>query len=50
MSLENLLKTGQLERHQPTTVELARIIEAADRNLKDAQQTAISYETGLDAA
>ena len=50
MSLENLLKIGQLKRHDTDTVEVARLLEAARRNVSDANVEAISVETRFDAA
>ena len=50
MSLENLLKIGQLKGHQPDAAEIQRLLTAAQRNLADAQVTSISPETRFDAA
>ena len=50
MTLENLLKTGQLKEHKPTREEIRTLLEAVQRNLSDAQVTAISLETRFDAA
>lgn len=45
MSLENLLKIGQLKEHPPDPEEILRLLAAATRNLADARVTAISAET-----
>ena len=50
MSLENLLKIGQLKRHTTDAAEIARLLEAAQRNISDATVEAISVETRFDAA
>ena len=50
MTLENLLKTGQLKEHIVSLKEVRQLIEAARRNIKDAKVTAISDETRFDAA
>ena len=50
MSLENLLKIGQLKEHPPDALEIQRLLAAADRSLADARVTAISAETRFDAA
>ncbi len=50
MSLENLLKIGQLKRHATDAAEIERLREAARRNLADARVAAISVETRFDAA
>ena len=50
MSLENLLKIGQLKAHPPDASEIQRLLAAAERNLADARVTAISSETRFDAA
>ncbi len=50
MSLDNLLKTGQLKRHPVDAAEIGRLLAAAARNLADAGATAISAETRFDAA
>lgn len=36
MSLENLLKIGQLKTHPPQADEIERLLAAAQRNLRDA--------------
>lgn len=50
MSLENLLKIGQLKEHPPDAQEIQRLMIAAARNLADARVTTISAETRFDAA
>lgn len=50
MSLENLLKIGQLKPHPPEAAEIERLLVAARRNLRDAGVTSISPETRFDAA
>jgi hypothetical protein len=50
VSLENLLKIGQLKEHPPDASEIQRLLAAAARNLADARVTAISPETRFDAA
>lgn len=50
MTLENLLKIGQLKAHSTDRLEVRRLLEAARRNLEDAEVEAISLETRFDAA
>ena len=50
MSLQNLLKIGQIKEHPPDAVEIQRLLAAARRNLVDARATTISPETRFDAA
>lgn len=50
MTLENLLKIGQLKVHSTDRLEVGRLLEAARRNLADAEVEAISLETRFDAA
>ncbi|OGT35723.1 MAG: DNA-binding protein [Gammaproteobacteria bacterium RBG_16_51_14] len=50
MSLENLLKIGQLKEHQTDAADVQRLLAAAQRNLTDARVTSISPETRFDAA
>lgn len=50
MTLENLLKIGQLKAHNTDRLEVRRLLEAARRNLEDAEVEAISLETRFDAA
>ena len=50
VSLQNLLKIGQLKAHPPDAAEVQRLLAAAARNLADARVTTISPETRFDAA
>lgn len=50
MSLENLLKIGQLKSHPADVAEIDRLLTAAQRNLRDAGVKTISPETRFDAA
>ena len=45
VSLQNLLKIGQLKEHQPDAAEVQRLLAAAARNLTDARVTVIT-DTG----
>lgn len=50
MSLQNLLKIGQLKEHPPNAAEIRQLLAAAQRNLADARVREISLETRFDAA
>ena len=50
MSLENLLKINQLQRHTATAQEVQRLLGAASRNLADSGVDGLSDETRFDAA
>ncbi|MCX7176254.1 MAG: DNA-binding protein [Proteobacteria bacterium] len=50
MTLQNLLRIGRLKPHTPTPQEIQRLLAAAQRNLRDAQNKAISDETRFDVA
>jgi hypothetical protein len=50
MTLQNLLQSGQLKKHEATREELGQLLAAVRRNLADAQISAISLETRFDAA
>lgn len=50
MSLENLLKIGQLKSHTPDAKEIHQLLQAARRNINDARNEQISHETRFDAA
>lgn len=50
MTLENLLATRQLQRHEPERESLRRLLQAAARNLTDAKVEQISGENRFDAA
>ena len=49
MSLQNLLKIGQLEEHETDATQVHRMLESAERSVADARQQSISLETRLDA-
>lgn len=50
MSLDNLLRIGQLKPHAVDGSEIERLLSAAQRSLSDARATTISLETRFDAA
>ncbi len=50
MSLQNLLKIGQLEKHETNAEQVRRMLDSAERSITDARQESISPETRLDAA
>jgi len=50
MTLQNLLRIGRLKQQAPTATEVQRLLAAIDRNLADAEVTAISLDTRFDAA
>lgn len=50
MSLENLLKTKQLQAHKPENAALLLLMEAIKRNIADSHVRAVSGETRFDAA
>lgn len=50
MSLESLVKTGQLKAHPVDAREIEQLLVSARRNLTDARATNISAETRFDAA
>ncbi len=50
MSLQNLLKIGQIKAHPPDGAEIQRLLTAAARNIADARVLTISPETRFDAA
>ena len=50
MSLQNLLKIGQLEEHETNAEQVRRMLDSAKRGITDARQESISPETRLDAA
>jgi hypothetical protein len=50
VSLENMLKIGQLKSHPPDAREIEQLLVAARRNVRDARVTSISAETRFDAA
>jgi len=44
VSLQNLLKIGQLKEHPPDAAEVQRLLAAAARNLVDARVTTIGLK------
>ncbi|MGD9728756.1 MAG: hypothetical protein AB7V39_20585 [Nitrospiraceae bacterium] len=50
MTLENLVRIGKLARHDPSREEIARLLAAVKRNLKDARNEDISPEGRFDLA
>lgn len=50
MSLEGLVKTGQLKPHPADRDEIRQLLASAARNLKDAQLKEASTETRFDCA
>jgi len=50
VSLQNLLKIGVLKEHAADVEEIARLLRAARRSLKDAHATSVSAETRFDVA
>lgn len=50
MSLENLLKIKQLQRHKATATEVQRLLAAATRNLADSGVSGLSDENRFDMA
>ena len=50
MTLDNLLKIGQLKRHTTDQKEIGNLLLAARRNLADAHAVNISTENRFDAA
>ena len=50
MSLENLLKISRLLVHKPAHSDILKLLNAAERNLTDAQVRNISVENRFDAA
>lgn len=50
MSLENLVKTGQLHRQAPDVAEIERRLAAAKRSLRDAQRSVLAAESRFDLA
>ena len=45
VSLQNLLKIGQLKEHPPDAAEVQRLLAAAGRNLADARVSPCSTVT-----
>lgn len=50
MTLENLLRTGQLKEHAADERELARLLESAEVALNDAKLASLSSTSRLDLA
>lgn len=50
MSLDNLVKTHQLQHHTATAEEVQRLLAAARRNLVDSRVTSISDQARFDLA
>lgn len=50
MSLQNLMDIGSLDKAEPRRDDIRRLLSAAERNLADADVTAISDENRFDAA
>ncbi len=50
MILENLVRIGKLARHESSREEIARLLAAVKRNLKDARNEDISPESRFDLA
>ncbi|MBK8163567.1 MAG: hypothetical protein IPK65_10640 [Gammaproteobacteria bacterium] len=48
--MENLVRIGKLARHDPSREEIARLLAAVKRNLKDARNENISPEGRFDLA
>ena len=48
VSLQNLLKIGQLKAHPPDAAEVQWLLAAAARSLADARVTTIGTETRFD--
>ena len=50
MTLENLLRIGNLKEHPLDAAEIQQLLDAARRNLRDSRERKISTETRFDAA
>lgn len=50
MSLQNLLAIGRLQAHQPDAAGIAKLLQAARRNLADAGIAQLSADNRFDAA
>jgi hypothetical protein len=50
MSLENLLRIGKLKAHAAAEVEIARLLESAERLLGDAAHPPLSSDSRLELA
>jgi len=49
VSLENLLKIGQLAEHKTNARQVSKLLESSSRSLADARQASITPETRLEA-
>jgi hypothetical protein len=49
MSLENLLKTRQIEPHETNAIQVRKQLNSINRSLEDARQATITAETRLEA-
>ena len=50
MSLQNLLAIGRLQAHTPDAAGIAKLLQAARRNLTDARIEQVSADNRFDAA
>ena len=50
MTLDNLLRIGKLKPHEPSKVEIERLLAAAERALADARGASLSADSRLDLA
>lgn len=50
MSLQNLLAIGRLQPHQPDAAGIAKLLQAARRNLADSRIAQVSTDNRFDAA
>lgn len=50
MTLENLVKIGKLKPHKANREEIARLLAAVRRNMKDAKLASLSPESRFDIA
>lgn len=50
MTLENLFKINRLQRHDPTRESVQRLLQAASRNIVDAEVKDLSGENRFDVA
>lgn len=50
MSLQNLLRIGQLEEHTSNSAQLGKLLAAASRCISDSREVRVSLETRFEAA
>lgn len=50
MSLQNLLRIGQLEEHTTDATQVGKLLAAARRSIEDSKSAAVSPETRFEAA